>query len=333
MNDFKDLTGQMADAAMEPQAIQAKELVSPEQLDALLKRSDWKAWRQTIPFFGAIALAGYGLHHHWGTLWAIPLFLIQGVLLSYGYAAQHEFAHRTAFATRWLNEFWGHVIGFLTFFPYWTDRSNHLLHHRYTSIRGMDFELQKFRVEDRPFTIVSFLKFVLALGYSLRLLSSTIQHMFGRLSPFERRFLNPEDQIKIVVESWFYILGYASIAGLSIYYQSWIALQVWILPMIAMKWTHQIHVLSEHYGLGKVEDIVSNTRTVYTTPINRFLVWNMCYHTAHHRFANVPFYNLRQLDRLIRKDVQHGIKGYVPLIRQIGACAIQGRRFGYEGLM
>ncbi len=334
MNDAPaTLRASMADPSMEAQTVQAKEPVPPAQLTELLRRSDRKAWQQTIPFFGAIALCGLGLHATWGTVWTIPLFIIQGTLLAYGYAAQHEFSHMTAFATRGLNLFWGHVIGFLTFFPFWTDRSNHMLHHRYTGVRGKDYELLGNRKEDKPFTVLRFLKFVFAFDYSFKLLASTVKHMFGRLTPLERRNLNPDDQIKIVVESWCYVIFYLLILGLSLYYQSWFALQAWLLPMIAMKWTHQLHNLSEHYGLGKVDDIVSNTRTVYTTPINRFLVWNMCYHTAHHRYANVPFYNLKALDRLIRADVKHGIKGYTPFVREVFGAAVHGRRFGYEGLM
>ena len=128
-----DLREAMADADMEIRTAQHDDLVDPATMRELMKRSDTKAWLQTLSHFGAIGLSGYGLYTLWGTWWAVPLFMIHGTLLAYTYAAQHELSHQTPFETRWLNKFWGHVCGFIGFFPYYFDRTSHMVHHQYTS--------------------------------------------------------------------------------------------------------------------------------------------------------------------------------------------------------
>lgn len=335
MSNYSDSqSGQMADGTMEPTLSQAKQLVSPEQLAELMERRDLPAWIQTISHLGAICLVGYFLYTTWGNWWlTVPLFMVQGTLLVYLYAAQHEFSHMTPFKTRWLNQFFGQVVGFIGIFPYWMDRTHHMLHHQYTGIRGLDQELVEFRFEDKPHTVRSYLWWLSGFDYYYALLHLLFTHLVGKLSDYEKQHISREDAVRITAESWAYAVGYGVIAGLSIYYETWMAVMVWLGPQFAMKWAHQFHNIVEHYGLPKVQDMPSNTRTIYTTPINRWLVWNMTYHTGHHRFANVPFYNLKKLDRLIRKEVKHSTLGYWPVHKGIIKAALEGRRFGYEGLM
>ena len=51
--------------------------------------------------------------------------------------------------------------------------------------------------------------------------------------------------------------------------------------------------------------------------VNRYLYWNMNYHTEHHMYASVPFYNLPKLRAAIVWDLQIPIKGLIPAIRHV----------------
>ena len=97
-------------------------LLAPGRLKGLSERSDARGWLQLGSHMGALALSTVGLALAWGTWWMVPLFAIQGVLLNFLYAGQHELSHRTVFRTRSLNEFWGRVIGFLVLYPRDYDR-------------------------------------------------------------------------------------------------------------------------------------------------------------------------------------------------------------------
>ena len=323
----------MADKDMEVRTTQEDTLVGSVELKALMERSDRKAWTQVLSHFGAIVLSGYGLSVLWGSWWAVPVFMLHGTLLAYLYAAQHECSHQTPFRTRWLNLFWGHVCGFIGFAPFYFDRTSHMIHHQYTSIRGKDAELEDFRHELEPFTLYSLLYELSAVPYWTGLWQSLYSHTLGKESEWEVQLFQKKDRDKFIKEARIYSSGYILIFALSIIFESWFALQYWLAPMLIMKWSHHLHNYAEHYGLPKVTEVMQNTRTIYTTPFNRWIVWNMNYHTAHHRHANVPFYNLPRLDKIIRSHVAHQVPGYLRLYWKLLRCAWRGERYGYEGLM
>lgn len=329
----RKVRGEMADSSMEIRVEQPEELLDAETLKMLMQRIDGKAWIQVITHFGAVILTGYLLYSAWETFWSVPLFAVHGTLLAYTYAAQHEFSHLTPFKTRWLNIYWGHVCGFLGFFPYWFDRTAHMVHHQYTSIRGKDTELETLRPETEPFTVVSFLWTFSAIPSWLALWQILLDHCLGRIDPMEKELFERKDTRRFILEARVYAFFYTVIFGLSIYYGSWIAVQLWIAPLICFKFMHQVQNFAEHYGLPKVANVMDSTRTIYTNPINRWMVWNMTYHTAHHCFANVPFYNLPQLNRYVRPHVRHCLPGYLSFVTKVFGCASRGERYGYEGLM
>ena len=80
----------------------------------------------------ALALSSWALAVTWGSALAIPVFVIQGVLLNYLFAAQHELNHYTAFKTRWPNDFFNRITGFIQIYPRSYERWYHFEHHRHT---------------------------------------------------------------------------------------------------------------------------------------------------------------------------------------------------------
>ncbi|MEO0995096.1 MAG: fatty acid desaturase, partial [Pseudomonadota bacterium] len=70
----------------------------------------------------------------------------------------------------------------------------------------------------------------------------------------------------------------------------------------SMKFVHQMQNTIEHLGLSHEDDILRNTRSTRTNGLMRWLCWQMPYHTAHHSFPAVPFWQLKQLDT----EMRHG---------------------------
>jgi fatty acid desaturase len=96
----------------------------------------------------------------------------------------------------------------------------------------------------------------------------------------------------VIREARWHLAGYAAIAALSIASGSWIAVELWLLPMLVMKPVHQLQNTIEHLGLPHVDAITENTRSTRTNALMRWMCWNMQYHTAHHAFPGVPCYAL-----------------------------------------
>ena len=100
----------------------------------------------------------------------------------------------------------------------------------------------------------------------------------------------------MVREARWHLAGYGLIAALSVATRSWLALEIWLLPMVAMKPVHQLQNTIEHLGLPHIDTITQNTRSTRTNALMGWMGWNMQYHTAHHAFPGVPCY--RVLSRL-----------------------------------
>ena len=83
------------------------------------------------------------MHYTWGTWWCVPLFLLQGLLINFLYAPEHECDHFTAFRTRRLNEAVAFVCGFLIFYANSDHRWSHYAHHRNTQDWDRDTELAR----------------------------------------------------------------------------------------------------------------------------------------------------------------------------------------------
>ncbi|MEE2671999.1 MAG: fatty acid desaturase family protein [Bdellovibrionota bacterium] len=108
----------------------------------------------------------------------------------------------------------------------------------------------------------------------------------------------------------FYILKmslfYIFVASLISYFSAWdLFFLYWILPIAtSLKLIKRIRAIAEHFAVprGEFEEV---TRTVIATPFESYLIapHNVAFHTEHHRYSSVPFYNL---DALHKKALQNG---------------------------
>lgn len=83
---------------------------------------------------------------------------------------------------------------------------------------------------------------------------------------------------------------------ISLYLESWAVVTFWLFPMLLTKPVHQLQNTIEHLGLSHEADILNNTRSTRTNALMRWLCWQMPYHTAHHSYPSVPFWQLRKLN-------------------------------------
>jgi len=271
-------------------------LIEPKRLRQLSERSDARGLLQLASQLGAIALTGTGLMVSWGSWWSVPIFLAHGVLINCLYAGQHEMSHWTAFKSRWLNNVAGEAIGFIVIYPFTWDRWFHFAHHRNTQDWGKDPEL----LIRGPYTLGSYLLNLVGFSYWYGRIRSTSRLALG-VVPAYVHWLNDDQRAQVVAEARWYIAGYIGVAVLSLLFQSWLALELWLAPMLATKAFHQLQNIGEHTGLTHHPDTLKNTRTLTGPAWLRWLMWNMSYHTAHHTFPGVPFHALPALHREIEQ--------------------------------
>jgi len=268
-----------------------RDLIAAARLKELSVKSDLRGFIQLGSHLGAVMLSGAALAACWGTLWAVPLFIVHGILLNFLYAGQHELSHWTVFRTKGLNELFGRLFGFVLFYPRDFDQVQHFAHHRFTQDRQRDGELAR-----APYTLSSYVLWMLGISYWYTRWRRIVRFSCGVVT---EPYLPEGRKPGLIREARWHLAGYGLIAVVSVLAGSPIALELWLLPMLVMKPVHQMQNTIEHLGLPHVASITENTRSTRTNAIMRWLAWNMQYHTAHHAFPGVPCYRLRRLHEAI----------------------------------
>ena len=270
-------------------------VVAPSRLRELTKKSDLKGAIMLASHLLAIIASGWLLWLAWGTWWGVPVFIVHGLMINYLYAAQHESSHDTVFRTRWVNEWLGRFTGFVLMYPRDYDRWQHLAHHRNTQDPEKDPELLS---KGLGRGLWGYLLGLVGVSLWYGLAKTMIIHALG-IAPANKSeyYLTDKQKKAVIAEARWHLAGYGLIAILSVVFQTWAAVILWVAPVVAMAWAHQLQNYIEHTGLpmgGK--DIWSNTRTVKTNGFMGWLSWQMIYHAAHHTYPAVPFHRLHDLN-------------------------------------
>jgi len=269
---------------------------------ALTARTDGPGLRRLAAHGGAVLLLG-GLIAAGVPGWR-ALMLPQGVLIVFLFTAMHESAHRTAFATRWLNDGVTRLAGFVLLLPPEWFRLFHFSHHRHTQDPGQDPEL----ATAKPETWGAYARHVSGLPLWWGAARVLVRNAAGRNAD---AFVPGAARAGLAREARVMLAGYAALAGVSWTMGSAVLLRVWIVPMLLGQPFLRLYLLAEHGRCPLVADMFANSRTTFTNRAIRWLAWNMPYHAEHHAFPAVPFHRLPDLHRLTRAHLRSTERGYV----------------------
>ncbi|MEI6491799.1 MAG: NADH:ubiquinone reductase (Na(+)-transporting) subunit F [Verrucomicrobiota bacterium] len=306
------LTGENAAKAIERGLAEADWYQTPVPRGALrqlLARRNGPAMRDTLLWFGMLALAGGGTIALWGSWWAAIPYLAYAVLYATASDSRwHEASHGTAFRSDWMNNVLYEIASFMVMRESVIWRWSHTRHHSDTIIVGRDPEIQVSRPPDLRSHILS----IFAIGVYRGYFPGLIRHALGRMTPGERTFV-PETEFPKVFRNarivlLVYLVTIAAAAGL----QSWMPVFLVIAPHFFGTWLMIVHNTTQHAGLAEnVLDHRLNCRTVYMNPVSRFIYWNMNYHVEHHMFPLVPYHALPRLHELIKEDCPPPYRGLI----------------------
>ena len=243
------------------------------------------------------------------------------MLINQLYAGEHECYHGTAFRSRWLNDWFGRLFGFLVVYPSDYDKWNHFAHHANTQDWEKDPELYK----RKPFTSPwGYLWMFTGIPYFYGHFAAILRQATGDVPDY---FLNERQRRLVVLAARWHVVGYVAILAASLAFQSWWAVMFWFGPMVATKWIYWFQGLAEHTGLSHEPNTLLNTRTFRTNAFMRWVHWNMTYHTIHHTFPAVPFFNLPRLHAEVTATYPHPLPevGYLRCQREILGALLSGR--------
>jgi len=286
--------------------------IDRKTLASLSARSDAAGWRRLGAHALLLAATGFLVWQARGTLWLGPAMLAHGIVLVFLFAPLHEAIHRTAFASRVVNEGVAFVLGALILLPRSYFRAFHFAHHRFTQDPARDPEL----ATPRPATIAQWAWTASGLPYWICQARLVLGQALGRAP--EDFYKSAEQRAAVIREARLVLGLYAAVAVLSVATGSAAALVLWVVPALLGQPFLRLYLMAEHMLCPLVpDDMWTNSRTIKTNALVRFLAWNMPYHGAHHAYPSVPFHALPALDRLVgneRKTTAHGYRAVQKLI-------------------
>jgi fatty acid desaturase len=275
------------------------ETLSRAEIDALLERSDARAWLSIVANWGLV-FAAFAL-----VAWATnPLTIIVALFVigarQLGCAIMmHEAAHRILFNRRSLNDWVGN---WLCAFPVWGDlrpyRPYHLQHHAKTgTVEDPDLGL----AAPFPVTRASLRRKIwrdLSGQTGWKRAKATLKRDLGMSQGrVARRHGAGVTALHGVIITNAVLLGILTLLGHPAVYLLWVG--AWMTTYsLAMR----IRSIAEHGMVPDNSDELRNTRTTLATWWERLLIApnRVNYHLEHHLLMTVPLYNLPRLHRMLR---------------------------------
>jgi fatty acid desaturase len=275
--------------------------VPRKRMKELMRRTDGPAVRDTVIWLGLLAVSGTLGGLLWGSWWAVPCFLVYGVLYgSAGDSRWHESGHGTAFRTRWMANAVYQIASFMMMRDPTVWRWSHTRHHTDTLIVGRDPEIQVMR----PARLAKLLVNFFGLYDVPRALCDLVLHGSGRLTAQEATFVPEPERPKVYRTARISLAVYLVAVAACVLTGSILPLMYIGGPRVYGTFMHIVYGLTQHAGMGEnVLDHRLNTRTVKMCRVNRFLYWNMNYHVEHHMFPMVPYHRLPELHDEISGDL------------------------------
>ena len=286
----------------------------------LNRRNDWRPLLHNVGMLAFSAATGALAWWAYGNLawpWVVAAVFLHCTFYGFfgGGAGGHELSHRNMFRSRWLNDLFLYVNGFLTWFNPVYFRVSHGKHHQYTTHHELDGEVML------PLTL-NWSQWLFGFTVTIKGLSG-IRRLFryafanGRerklRSAWERTLFPAADAADLrEMARWCRLLlvGHAALALACVATGNWIlVLLVTFAPYLAT-WFKIVTHVPQHIGMEPdVADWRRSTRTYLAGPVVRFFYWNMNYHVEHHMFAAVPFYNLPKLRAVLGTELPVAPRG------------------------
>ena len=294
--------------------------VDKKKLKALSKRKDLPALIHFFFYFLFLFASGYLTYVTIGTWLTYLFFFMYGTIYAFSVANWHETVHRTAFKTRWINEFFYHISSFMCDFEGFRWRWSHTFHHSNTLQTEDDYD-HEIQVS-RPVELFAFfLNFIplTDLLYPHKLIKyEVIKHSLGIFSPVINITAPPKEKKKILWNSRFYVLIWLLVIFYSVYISSFLPIIYIILPTYIGKpiW-FAVNVTQHLAAKIDTKDHRLSTYSVRINPLLSFLYWNMEYHLEHHMYPMVPSYNLKKLRKEIDDQLPKPFNGLFDFYKHV----------------
>ncbi len=308
----------------------------------LMKKSDYKGLKRLFTNLGIMAVTVCAIHKldvfplDYATnfsreklLLFIPLYIFYGFQFQcFAFAGQHEFLHRNAFKSKWINDLCLFYTGVFCFEFGKHERVMHKQHHTYTNNIDKDPELTSYYSRDVlenkafrnvPLGRVAYVRQFLDVAYTFKCRICRVLYSAAGI-PVDYSgtgwslgdfYYTKESGIMQDLQQTARIQLLHWIAFVVIFGRTAEGIQQmlfwWILPVLVGYPAVNYFRNLEHADceVSKDPNCLRNTRSVRSNIVVRVLLWDTNFHAEHHCYPMVPFFNLHKLNDLMYEHVIH----------------------------
>eukprot|EP00934_Nitzschia_sp_Nitz4_P002924 Nitzschia sp. Nitz4//scaffold10_size219509//178977//180194//NITZ4_001456-RA/size219509-processed-gene-0.94-mRNA-1//1//CDS//3329533004//2914//frame0 len=315
-------------------------------LIGLMKKSDAKGFERLFTNLGIMALTATAIRQVVGepsnvfNLSADRMLLFLALYFFFGFqyqcfafAGQHEFLHRNAFKTKWINDLCLFYTGVFTFEFGEHERVMHKQHHTFTNNIDRDPELTSYYsrevLENGGFRNLALSRW----GYIREFLDipTTFKCRLGRVFFSAMGIAVDYSGTGWSLKEWTYssesgimrtlqrtaiiqILHWIAMVGIfGRTHEGRLGLLFWWVTPVLLGYPVVNYVRNlEHADceVSKDPNCLKNTRSVRSNIFVRTLLWDTNFHAEHHCYPMVPFYNLHKInnemyDHIIHKECDY----------------------------
>lgn len=273
--------------------------IDKEILDELLEISSTKFILQSLfnlSFYILLSLIALWIDTWW--FWVIFWFF-QGVFFSSFFCAAHDCAHGTFCKSKKINRAFGIFWSVPTLLNFSLYKHFHIKHHRHTGDTNDPESRFTFK------NLWHYLEYLFIGSSYWFYMFEQIQPSFGRFPDYIQSQKAKRD---VQTDNLWLLLWIISIIFLTFLWTKYTLLLYWI-PLFTSPSGSPI-ALAEHYGCDEGTNILSNTRTVSSNFLVRYLCWNGNYHAEHHLYPSIPSYNLSRVNALIGEHFKYRESSY-----------------------
>ena len=285
--------------------------VDKKEFVKLLEKSDISGFKHIFIFFSSLIVFGYLAFATWGTIWSFIFFFIYGNIYCCSDSIWHETGHKTAFKSKYWNNFFYEISSYMNAFEPVRWKWSHFRHHSHTAFEDpLDFEIPIRKPTDLFFFFTLFIPFGSLLHFKKSLHFETLKHALGIKSDVMKNCIPENEQSKCISSARLHVGIWISLIIISVLTSSWLPVLYFFLPNFYGNTLKACFGLTQHAGLNEnIKDHRFCTRTMTLNPIFSFLYWHMEYHIEHHMFPTVPSYNLPKLHKLLKNQMPQAKKG------------------------
>ena len=220
----------------------------------------------------------------------LPLWLAMPAiaLLTYlAYTVLHESAHSSICgghsSYRWLNELLGYLAGWILMIPLTAHRHEHLAHHRHTNdeLNDPDFHVGQM---NKSFSIAVHA----ALRITLVQFSYYFNYRWNKASSKQNLIYCAEIAVALAPRFGVLLTGYW-LEGLALFVVAWLTGAVVLIYLFA----YVVHKPNDQQG-RYLDTSTILAKSPFQTPVTWLWMFQN-YHSIHHLFPRVPFYQYRKL--------------------------------------